>query len=328
MSRISKLYREYDKETGRLIKLECGKCREIKTVDNFYMDNDKKDGVGTTCKSCRTNYHKNYHKNNKEKSKERYRKYVENNKDKLKEYYENNKDKIREYQSKYYENNKDKLNEYRNQYNKDNKDKVNEYQSKYYENNKDKLLEYSTNYRNNKINEQMEIIYENITKKLYPNKGIQYGIIYGVHCKVNDRWYIGQTTSTFNIRYAGNFFKNKSSELSEDNTKRQLLTEDIEKYGEESFEIFEVIDVAFSEKELDEKEVYYIDIHKAYEEGYNSYRGNIFKHYKDVNETLTSANETLTSVKETAEIVEKDVKVLSSEAIDDDLLMASILLNR
>ena len=49
---------------------------------------------------------------------------------------------------------------------------------------------------------------------------------------------------------------------------------------QESFEIFEVIDVAFSEKELDEKEAYYIDQYKAYDEGYNSNRGNIFKHNK------------------------------------------------
>ena len=41
-----------------------------------------------------------------------------------------------------------------------------------------------------------------------------------------------------------------------------------------------MLDVAFSEKELDEKEAYYIDLYKAYDEGYNSNRGNIFKHNK------------------------------------------------
>ena len=54
----------------------------------------------------------------------------------------------------------------------------------------------------------------------------------------------------------------------------------MERDGQESVEIFEVLDVAFSEKELDEKEAYYIDLYKAYDEGYNTQRGNIFKHGK------------------------------------------------
>ena len=109
---------------------------------------------------------------------------------------------------------------------------------------------------------------------------MQYGIIYGVHCKVSDRWYIGQTIRSFKIRYNGDFFKYKFLDFSEDTPKLQLLHLDIEKYGQENFEIFEVLDIAFSEKELDEKESYYIDYYKAYDEGYNSNRGNIFKHNK------------------------------------------------
>ena len=129
---------------------------------------------------------------------------------------------------------------------------------------------------------QQEIIkiHENVTKQRYPNKGIQYGVIYGVVCKVTNRWYIGQTTTSFNTRYHGDFFKNKLDNLLEDNIKGKLLADDIEKYGQENFKIIEVLDVAFSEKELDEKEVYYIDLYKAYDEGYNSRRGNIFKHGK------------------------------------------------
>ena len=123
-------------------------------------------------------------------------------------------------------------------------------------------------------------IYENVTKQRYPHNGIQYGVIYGVVCNNTNRWYIGQTTTSFNARYQGDFFKYKFNELSEDNSKGQLLADDIEKYGQENFEIFEVIDVAFSERELDEKEAYYIDLYKAYDEGYNSCRGNIFKHGK------------------------------------------------
>lgn len=126
----------------------------------------------------------------------------------------------------------------------------------------------------------MLIIYENFTKKNYHKSNIQYGIIYGVHCKVSNRWYIGQTIQGFNNRYRGNFLNHKFIELEDDCPKRELLKDDIEKYGQESFEIFEVLDVAFSEKELDEKEAYYIDYYKAYDKGYNSNRGNIFKHNK------------------------------------------------
>ena len=57
--------------------------------------------------------------------------------------------------------------------------------------------------------------------------------------------------------------------------KKKLLKYDLEQYGEESFEINKILDVAFSQKELDEKEIYYIDYYKAYEEGYNSNRGYI-----------------------------------------------------
>ena len=124
-------------------------------------------------------------------------------------------------------------------------------------------------------------IYENVTKHKYPNNDIQYGIIYGVQNLITNRWYIGQTTTSFDIRYNGDFFNRKYYELSENNEKGKLLANDIEKYGQESFKIFEVIDVAFSEKELDEKEAYYIDLYKAYDEGYNSTRGNIFKHGKE-----------------------------------------------
>ena len=126
---------------------------------------------------------------------------------------------------------------------------------------------------NNKVQKAIQEIYEKVTKKLYPHNGIQYGIIYGVHNTITDRWYIGQTTTSFGIRYQGNFFKNKVSEISEESS--QLLVEDIETYGEGSFQIHGVIDVAFSEEELDALEVYYIDKYKAYDEGYNSRRGNI-----------------------------------------------------
>ena len=61
-----RLYREYD-ENDNLVKLECCKCGEIKTVDNFNKNKSKKDGVYNICKECR----KEYNKNNREKEYER-----------------------------------------------------------------------------------------------------------------------------------------------------------------------------------------------------------------------------------------------------------------
>lgn len=172
----------------------------------------------------------------------------------------------------------------RKQYYINNKPKKLEERKQYYTNNRSIILEKAHEYTRkrykDKINQELLRIYDNYTKKLYPKSDIQYGVIYGVHCKPSDRWYIGQTIRSFNNRYQGNFFNTKSNELSDDSTKAQVLNDDIEKYGQESFEIFEVLDVAFSEKELDEKEAYYIDLYKAYGTGYNSNRGNIFKHGK------------------------------------------------
>ena len=277
------LYREYD-EKGNLIKLECCKCGEIKSVNNFNKSKSKKDGYVVTCKECRQNYVRNHYKNNKEKILNQCKEYRINNKEKEKErhtqYYINNRSKILNYCKEYQLNNKDKRNEYRKQYYVINKEKEIQKRKEYVLNNKDKIKKHRHIYYIENTQKEVIKIYDNITKNLYPNNGIQYGIIYGVHCKVTDRWYIGQTTNTFDIRYHGDFFNCKNCELSEDNEKLQLLQDDIKKYGQENFEIFEVIDVAFSEKELDEKEVYYIDLYKAYDEGYNSTRGNIFKHEK------------------------------------------------
>ena len=284
MGRKSKVYREYDKETGELIKLECGKCHEIKTTDCFHKNKNKKDGVGIECKQCYSERHRQYSENNKEKISERNRLYYENNKKEVKErrrqYRENNKEKISERDHRYRINNKEKVSDYHRQWYENNKKEISDYQRQYRENNKDKIKEHQHQLYKDKVYQEIRRIYRNVTKQCYPHNGIQYGVIYGVVCNNTNRWYIGQTTTSFNARYQGDFFKYKFNELSEDNSKGQLLADDIEKYGQENFEIFEVIDVAFSEKELDEKEAYYIDLYKAYDEGYNTQRGNIFKHGK------------------------------------------------
>ena len=126
MGRKPKVYREYDKETGELIKLECYRCREIKNVSCFSKDKYAKDGVKTQCKQCCLQQCKEYHKNNKEKISEIDRRYRENNKEKIAakqhQRYENNKEKIYKKHLQWRENNPD----YDRQYRKNHKEKRSE----------------------------------------------------------------------------------------------------------------------------------------------------------------------------------------------------------
>lgn len=267
------LYREYDNE-GNLIKKECSKCGEIKTLNNFQKDKSTKDGFMNFCKKC--------------KGVKNYKRIL------FREYNEDGNlirlecRKCREIKGiENFSHDKKSINGIKTlckscdeKYRCENKDKFKEWQKQHYTKNKEFISKQHREQRNNKAQQEILKIYKNVTKQLYPHNGIQYGIIYGVHCISTDRWYIGQTRRSFNTRYLGDFFKYKFYYLSEDNTKEKLFQHDIQKYGQENFEILEVIDVAFSEKELDEKEVYYIDYYKAYNEGYNSQRGNIFKHDK------------------------------------------------
>ena len=249
------LIRIYDDE-GKLIKKQCGKCGEIKDVKDFTKRKDSEDGLRGDCKEC---MRKCWNKNKEQYYKQK------------KIYYEENREKILESKKIYYSDNKDKISEQMKQYRIDNKDKILEQEKQYRIDNKDKILEQRKQAYDDKVKTAITKIYENYTKNNYINNNVQYGVIYGVHNKITNHWYIGQTTISFDIRYNGNFFKNKLKEMNED--KRNLLLKDLEEYGEESFEIYETMDVAFSPMELDEKEVYYIDYYKSYEEGYNSNRG-------------------------------------------------------
>lgn len=85
------LFRDYD-ENSNIIKMQCGKCGQIKSIDCFNKDKSQKDGYHTTCKSCRAVYRLQ-------------------NKDKRfdydKEYYNKNRDKILERKKEYYKNKKE-----------------------------------------------------------------------------------------------------------------------------------------------------------------------------------------------------------------------------
>ena len=110
----------------------------------------------------------------------------------------------------------------------------------------------------------------------------KYGIIYKITNKVNGKVYIGQTIRKdgFNGRYRGrgegiervwNTYKNY---LNGDKTRRGFnphLVSAIRKYGFDAFIVEEEFDVAYSQEELNEKEMYWIEYYNSanYDKGYN-----------------------------------------------------------
>lgn len=85
-----------------------------------------------------------------------------------------------------------------------------------------------------------------------------FGRIYKIINKINGKFYIGQTTCSINHRFYLHKKKMDSPKL-----KNAFL-----KYGFDSFYI-EEIDIAYSESELNNKEIYWIKTMNAIEDGYN-----------------------------------------------------------
>lgn len=81
---------------------KCSKCKKLKPKTNFAKDDQKKDGLRSSCKEC----DKFFRVKNKEQIKEQNKKNYEKDKEKRikyqKEYYIKNKNKIKEYSSVYY----------------------------------------------------------------------------------------------------------------------------------------------------------------------------------------------------------------------------------
>ena len=106
-----------DKE---MIYKQCGKCGEIKLVEEFYR---RGNGRTNKCKACEKQYCKDNAEYIKERSKQRY-------KDNL-EYY-------KEYGKQYHKDNA----EHRKQYYKDNIEKIKEYDKQRYQDNIENNLQY------------------------------------------------------------------------------------------------------------------------------------------------------------------------------------------
>lgn len=127
----------------------CAKCKESKSVDEFYKRETSKDGLRAECISCERVRRAKHRKANKDNIKEYNRNYREANKEKIAEkkkaYYEANKEKYKAY----CEANKEKIAERKKAYHEANREKSSQRSADYYRKRKDDpLFRLIRNYRN------------------------------------------------------------------------------------------------------------------------------------------------------------------------------------
>ena len=93
-----------------------------------------------------------------------------------------------------------------------------------------------------------------------------FGIIYIIKNNLNDKVYIGQTIQSLKVRWQEHCRKGSSK-----NEQNMRIKKAIHKYGKENFRIeeLEICDV----KDLDTREIYYINFYNSYKDGYNSTLG-------------------------------------------------------
>jgi len=74
----------------------CSRCNQNLSVENFYKDSSRKDGLSNKCKACTYTKQRKYKKKNPDIIKAHKKKYYENNKDKARQYYQENKERLTE----------------------------------------------------------------------------------------------------------------------------------------------------------------------------------------------------------------------------------------
>jgi group I intron endonuclease len=93
---------------------------------------------------------------------------------------------------------------------------------------------------------------------------MKYGLIYKITNKINGKSYVGQTTQSISKRFSDHCYETRNN---------RYVSNSIRKHGKENF-IVEEIAIANNQNELNELEVYYVDLHQTmYPNGYNHRSG-------------------------------------------------------
>ena len=106
----------------------CTKCKEVKTVNSFYKDKNRKDGLQPSCKTCASAAAKIYYEENKKRLNTA-----------CNQYYLNNTEKMNATSKQYRLDNAEKVNTYKKQYCLDNIEKISTYKKQYWIKNAEKL---------------------------------------------------------------------------------------------------------------------------------------------------------------------------------------------
>lgn len=102
---------------------QCSRCKEVKSLDEFYKRNDRKSGWHSLCATCH-NAIKSNPEIRKKQGKQYYQKNRERKRQWQREYYEQNRDDRRRYNSLYRQRNVEKLRRSSREYYRDNPDKI------------------------------------------------------------------------------------------------------------------------------------------------------------------------------------------------------------
>jgi hypothetical protein len=97
----------------------CTKCKNEKSISNFYNEKSCKDGLSRICKSCRDKISKKHRLKNLKKIKQERKLYWIKNKKQITEIHLQWRSRNKEYDKKYRLINIDKLNQYKRKYKKD-----------------------------------------------------------------------------------------------------------------------------------------------------------------------------------------------------------------
>lgn len=151
-----------------------------------------------------------------------------------------------------------------------------------------------------------------------------YGIIYIIKNKVNNKIYVGQTSSKkgFKGRYPcggegiERVFKCHKRNRDNNRTYNEHLLRSIEKYGIDAFEVDEELDVAYSKEELDKLEDMYIKVYDCIDNGYNQKEGGSNGKHSDKTKEKMSQSKMGHSVSKETRIKLKEInlgKIVSKE---------------